>query len=365
MPSSFSGTATIAAVLALGVSASSLPAHAGPTAAQLLSGYNLILTGNDSSQSDVEGNAVIGGNITKGHTFFNSRAPANPAVILYGSITGNQINLNSSGSLYAPTSQSGKVNYNGGGSYKGAPTQTLSTYTDPLSALSTSLSHLASTGSTLTVSGNTATFDAKPGVGGIAVFDLAASTLEDLSNVNVVFDQDAGTKGIIVNVSGIGATTFSISSSVNWNQAAQTDVLFNFFDATSTVTLKDWEASVLAPDATVGTRWRQSGGDAICEEFLRRRRAAQLHLSGGTPQHAGAGAGAVRGPRTGADRAWTGTCTLWRREIRANELGSRETLFQAEKSGCDNPLNLRRDVVAVPITPAEAMLPPARQAARA
>ena len=231
MPSSFSRTATIAAVLALGVSASSLPAHAGPTAAQLLSGYNLILTGNDSSQSDVEGNAVIGGNITKGHTFFNSRAPANPAVILYGSITGNQINLNSSGSLYAPTSQSGKVNYNGGGSYKGAPTQTLATYTDPLSALSTSLSHLASTGSTLTVSGDTATFDAKPGVGGIAVFDLAASTLEDLSNVNVVFDQDAGTKGIIVNVSGIGATTFSISSSVNWNQAAQTDVLFNFFDA--------------------------------------------------------------------------------------------------------------------------------------
>ena len=266
-PQAFLGTATIAAVLALGVSASSLPAHAGPTAAQLLSGYNLILTGNDSSQSDVEGNAVIGGNITKGHTFFNSRAPANPAVILYGSITGNQINLNSSGSLYAPTSQSGKVNYNGGGSYKGAPTQTLSTYTDPLSALSTSLSHLASTGSTLTVSGNTATFDAKPGVGGIAVFDLAASTLEDLSNVNIVFDQDAGTKGIIVNVSGIGATTFSISSSVNWNQAAQTDVLFNFFDATSTVTLKDWEASVLAPDATVGLDGGNLEGTLFAKNF--------------------------------------------------------------------------------------------------
>ena len=129
------------------------------------------------------------------------------------------------------------------------------------------MSHLASTGSTLTVSGNTATFDAKPGVGGIAVFDLAASTLEDLSNVNVVFDQDAGTKGIIVNVSGIGATTFSISSSVNWNQAAQTDVLFNFFDATSTVTLKDWEASVLAPDATVGLDGGNLEGTLFAKNF--------------------------------------------------------------------------------------------------
>ncbi len=72
------------AALAMGLTlaASTGTAHATSfTAQQLLSSFNLIATGAVSTQSDIEGSAVIGGNLN-GATFFNNSSdlPKNPAV---------------------------------------------------------------------------------------------------------------------------------------------------------------------------------------------------------------------------------------------------------------------------------------------
>ena len=142
---------------------------ASPTAAQILDQFNLVSSGGDSSQSDIEGNAVIGGTLSGNGTFFNNDVPASPTVSVYGAVSGTGISLDAGGSLYAPSAPApGRVNFNGGGTYRGAAVQPLSAYTTPLSTLSGSLAGL-SRNSTIVDRNGTATFDAVAGRDGLAV----------------------------------------------------------------------------------------------------------------------------------------------------------------------------------------------------
>ncbi|MGA8586276.1 MAG: collagen-binding domain-containing protein [Roseiarcus sp.] len=45
------------------------------TAPEILSTFNLVTEGNATTESDIEGSAVVGGNLT-GSTFFNNNAPS-------------------------------------------------------------------------------------------------------------------------------------------------------------------------------------------------------------------------------------------------------------------------------------------------
>ena len=76
-----------ASVLAL--MAATAPARAEAlTAGDILSNFNLVTTGNVSTQSDIVGDAVVGGNLS-GATFFGggSHIPASPTLYLFGSLT--------------------------------------------------------------------------------------------------------------------------------------------------------------------------------------------------------------------------------------------------------------------------------------
>jgi choice-of-anchor A domain-containing protein len=225
---------------------STVSAHALPlTASQILAGYNLVTEGNASTQSDIEGNAVIGGNFN-GATVFNNHQPAHPEIDIYGTNLGN-LNVNNGGTVHYGQN-TGKFNLNGSGgsAVQGNFPYTLSSFTATLNQLSTQLEGLTSN-STVSTSNNTLTFNAAPGANGIAVFSFTAAALEaDFSHVsNIAFSQN-GAKSIIINVAG----SFVEPSGANWNAPALQDVLFNFYDAT-TVTLNNWQASVLAPDAAL------------------------------------------------------------------------------------------------------------------
>ena len=79
------------------------------------------------------------------------------------------------------------------------------------------------------------------------MFNISASDLEaDLNNNSIEFHYGAGVTGVVVNVTG----SFIQPSSSNFNGGAQRDVIFNFENATN-VSVKQWETSILAPDATV------------------------------------------------------------------------------------------------------------------
>ena len=166
------GLGAAAVLLALAPAARATPLTAG----QILSTYNLVTTGNVSTSSDIEGSAVIGGNLDGSGTFFNNHVPANPVVYLYGQQTGNY-NLDAGGSLYYSGAPGGTVNYNGGGKLvSSGPPQPLTDFTAPLNALASSLAGL-SANSTVASANNTLTFNAVAGTGGQAVVTLNGTTL--------------------------------------------------------------------------------------------------------------------------------------------------------------------------------------------
>lgn len=249
----------VAATLAAGVAlaASTGPAQATAfTAQQLLSRFNLISSGNVSTQQDIEGSTVVGGNLN-GATFFNNNVPANPSIYLYGNLGGNNVNINGGGTLYYTGTPTG-VNFNGGSKQNKNLPNALTDYTTPLTQLSAKLGTLTATAGTSIVGG---TFKAN-GAQGLVVFNLTAAQLNNaLSNQQVTFSGNSGVTGFIVNVTG----NFTESSSTNFNTAQQ-NALFNFSDATN-VTLGNWKTSVLAPNASLGIQNGYIAGSVFAASF--------------------------------------------------------------------------------------------------
>jgi choice-of-anchor A domain-containing protein len=248
-------------MIVLMAAATAGPARAASDSAKdILSSFNLITTANVSTNSDIVGNAVVGGNLS-GATFFGggTNVPSSPDLYLFGKLN-SSLNLNSGGNLYYAGSTSQHVNYNGGGKLHTTLPNALSYYTDPLTDLSTQLSDLTATTGTSFVNGK---FNAGSNTG-IVVFDINGSTLaSDLVNHDISFTGGKGVTSYIINVIG----NFIDSSSTHFN-VDQEDALFNFENAT-TVNLGQWGASILAPDATVKiTSGGNIEGSLFAESFL-------------------------------------------------------------------------------------------------
>ncbi len=209
------------------------------TAAEILSSFNLVTNGNVTTQSDIEGSAVIGGNLY-GATFFNSNAPISPSISLYGTLG----NGDSGGSIsYCGTIAAGPINFNGGGTQKPAPTTSLTSCTATLNQLSSTLVAFPVPAGASIVNG---TFTAPAGATGLVVFDISGSTLSSaLQNYQITFSGGSGVTDYIINVTG----DFVESSSTSFNTAEE-NALFNFTTAT-TVSLGNWKTSVLAPLANL------------------------------------------------------------------------------------------------------------------
>ena len=76
------------------------PAEATPlTASQIMANYNLVTSGNVSTNSDIEGSAVIGGNLSSATLFNNATASRGPVLYLYGANQSNT-NVNNGGAVH-------------------------------------------------------------------------------------------------------------------------------------------------------------------------------------------------------------------------------------------------------------------------
>lgn len=223
------------------------------TAADVLSNFNLVTTGNVSTQSDIVGDAVVGGDLS-GATFFGgSHVPASPTIYVFGKLN-SSLNLNSGGSLYDADASTPHVNYNGGGKHYTTLPNSLGYYTDPLTDLSEQLANLTATSGTSFVNGK---FNAGSNTG-VVVFEMTGAELaHDLVNHDISF-AGSGVTSYIINVIG----DFTDPSSTHFN-VDQEDALFNFEDATK-VNLGQWGASILAPGAAV----KITSGSLFAEQFL-------------------------------------------------------------------------------------------------
>jgi choice-of-anchor A domain-containing protein len=258
----------LASIVALGWAA--MGSAEAETAQEILSTYNLVTTGNVSTNSDIVGNTIVGGTLN-GASFFagGSNIPTSPVLDVYGSINSSSTtNINAGGNLFYngtistpshPVSGAPQVNFNGGGSQHPLDTTTnpLSGYTDPLTALSQQLKGLTATPGATISNGD---FDAGSNTG-IVVFKVTGAQLEADLGSNITFT-GTGVAAYIIDVDG----NFTEPSGDNWN-SLQSDAIFNFYNA-NTVQVQNWNASILAPDASVSILSGNISGSVFAANYL-------------------------------------------------------------------------------------------------
>jgi len=248
-----------------------------PSTSQILNEFNLVTTGNVSGSSSdptkVGGNAVIGGNLS-GRSTFLSGGVAGETVEAYGTVTStssSRVTIDSSGYLQYGTLATGStVTYSPTGSrgIHGGFSLTSSQYTAPLTKFSSLIDTLGGSSNVsvnaISLSGGTLDFNANyESLSGIVIFDVAERSLNSLfgNNDPVKFNDGTGVSGVeayVVNVTGdtSGYTT------PNWTPSSpQTSVLFNFggFSTGNTLTVGNFKASILAPNASVSV----TNGDTL------------------------------------------------------------------------------------------------------
>lgn len=231
---------------------------ASSVSASVLYDWNLVVLGNATSNSEVGGRAFIGGNL--GGPASNWAYQLTPSsnwlgvdtLVIGGNITSSNLNIQA-GNLRLGGNNSANLNFNGGGSLISDPTVS-SQIPGIAGQLATAASSFASMTTNSTVqfpSGQpgAAVFNAAP-VGGVAVFNIAASSLFSNNLVQQIELNANGAASIVVNVTG---------TSVNYNSGnfvgafnsnfARANVIWNFIDASSITLDRNFSGAILAPNA--------------------------------------------------------------------------------------------------------------------
>jgi choice-of-anchor A domain-containing protein len=229
------------------------------TATDILKQFNVVTTGNLSTNSDIEGRTVVGGNLTGGATFYNNPGGAAAsnfrALTVYGNSTvGNPININNGGGATIQGMAAGLINLNGGGekSVNGAPAAPLpnfsSTFTAPLQSLVTTLAGMVANsvlpGASTPGFPNNVPIKASAGTG-LAVFSITTADLAKYASFSIDLN---GRDGAVFNVTG-GSYT-GMANFLNATSVAS-KVIWNFTDATSLDFQRQWGGTVLARNAAV------------------------------------------------------------------------------------------------------------------
>lgn len=261
-----------------------LTAQAGPTtytptAANVLSEFGAVIKGDITGGHDFEGPVIVGGNLNAPATLFGKGIAANDTnsantsagnpglpsgfgtVNVYGNADGsynaNKVNgtlqiINVAGTNNAQFGQQnpGNVVLNNPWSVPVAFTTIFQTLQD----LSSGLAGLASKANSFVAPSGV--FDALPGkvngTSGIAIFNVTGETLSGFSDIKV---KTNGASTVVINVD-VSGTSGSFTQTANFNHSGpdnsdRQNVLWNFYDATKTLSFKQWEGAVIAPNANV------------------------------------------------------------------------------------------------------------------
>lgn len=267
-------------VAALALTATPVLASSDIAGIDVLKTWNLVVLGDLTSSSEVEGRTFVGGNLDGNASNYQITAlPASstdtPGLTVVGDVNGGYKNLNNgSGAIVGGSVNSG-LNLNGaaqtvlvGGTISNTNVnnntvtsglaasdpqfvQDLNQQKSLITTSMESLSHSMSTetaNSQLSISGNTGTFNAQPDASGVAVFNISAADLDKIGEIKFNLN---GADTAIVNVSGS-----SIKLDDNFlggtNNLGE-HVVWNFYEADDLSLTTAWGGSVLAPGAAATT----------------------------------------------------------------------------------------------------------------
>ncbi|WP_435009203.1 collagen-binding domain-containing protein [Tundrisphaera lichenicola] len=224
-----------------------------------LSDYNLITTGDVTTNSDVQGRVLVGGTLKSNNFTFGGQLAGGaltPPAGIFNALAGNVTNLNTNGHNFIYGS--GPASVNG----VAADPSTVTTFTDGLSSYLADVSAAyaaLTTNSTVDASDpNQIKFNAMPTtINGrsVAVFSIDQSLLTQSGTVSALTGVGAGTT-VIINVMGGNAINY-FSSGLNFaafsNLANEAHLLFNFQNATALNGFNNFGGSILAPNADLTT----------------------------------------------------------------------------------------------------------------
>ena len=269
----------------LGAAAIAMPHQAQAqvvTGLDALRNWNLIVLGDLTSSSEVEGRTYVTGNLTGNSSNYQIKTPSNatvtglPGLTVVGNVTGGAKNLNNgSGAVVGGNVDSGfnlngapqtvkvggtiaNTNVNSNTVNSGLATSDPSFTADlqlQASVLDTSMHGLSQdlaaldANSTATFSGNRATFNATPGTDGVAVFQISAADLDKIGEIQ--FNAN-GADTVVVNVSGKNITLND--NFLGGTSGLGENVIWNFSEAETLDLSTAWGGSILAPDADAHTR---------------------------------------------------------------------------------------------------------------
>ncbi|WP_043603746.1 choice-of-anchor A family protein [Novosphingobium sp. Rr 2-17] len=273
----FSAVAIVAALIATPV----LADGSMISGMDVLRTWNLVVLGDLTSSSEVEGKTFVGGDLNGNSSNYqisssvSTTSTGTPGLTVVGDVNGGAKNLNNgSGAVVGGNVNSG-LNLNGatqtvqvGGTIsntnvnQNTVTSGLSS-TDPsfsqnltqqaslIETSMTSLSHSMSqqtANSQLTISGNTGTFSAQPDASGVAVFNISSADLDKIGEIKFELN---GADTVIVNVSG---SAIKLDDNfLGGTQNLGEHVIWNFYEADTLSLTTAWGGSVLAPEADATT----------------------------------------------------------------------------------------------------------------
>ncbi|MFD2255152.1 choice-of-anchor A family protein [Luteolibacter algae] len=232
-----------------------------------LSDYSVIVSGNFSTNSDVEGRTLVGGNLTSSSSAnfgirLQNKVPKTDLVLrVQGNIaSGNPLQLNAGSLELGGTSNGRRINYNGGGSLISNPNADYSGIFNDLNAASQSLSNLSANSKGMLIAnspGQPGPFKmtAAPDSNGLAVFSLSASDIFGNNKVQQIELITNNAADILINVAGavINWTAGNIVGDLTQDQWSKR-VIWNFYEATDiNFGSKNMQGQVLAPNASVTT----------------------------------------------------------------------------------------------------------------
>jgi choice-of-anchor A domain-containing protein len=279
----------VAMVLFFGLSAGI--ALAQPlTGTQILNQFNLVVQGNATSTSHVDGRAYVGGDLTGGAYVQHPTATPSSSyagLTVGGIASGVTVNgdgavveknlsnsiINSGNGVVLGTATSSNFNgpsyyigHDGGGNQlngtadpglKTGTAATAATSTDfgsVLTGLSSQLKNLTSN-SSISINSNTATFNASAGSNGVAVFAVSNT---DLAQGQFTFNLN-GAKTVIINCDlSHPVTSANFLGGAATNIGAET--IWNFYNATTLSIGAQFGGSVLAPYAAFTNSNNIEGG---------------------------------------------------------------------------------------------------------
>ena len=252
--------------------------------------FNVVTLGNYELRNETEGAAYVGGDYNPAsgarQFAFNSGGVADDStnvLFLNNGVTGSQTTTLASGSVVSRvTVTSNLFNLNGNGqgnpsistgeaAFQTALNQDLGVNTaadfatDILNA-SSQLSSLPSNSTATASNGGALVFDASGATSNIAVFNVTDNDFSNSSNGDrLEISNAANDVTIIINVSGTDITiTDSFSNGFTNNES---NIILNFFEATSITISNNVRGSILAPLASV-TQNANIDGDIVVQNLV-------------------------------------------------------------------------------------------------